>query len=219
MSAAGPMQKRDAPARASPELQGVALGHRPRAGSDSERLWIRAGGSHRIFCGDDARKARLLAAVLELKPEAGATLVVLGADVAALGGAARRALRERIGYLPPAGGLLSALNGWENIALPLAFHRPERARDIAARARPLIAGLGAEPRALFARLPEEMTLYEKKLAGFVRILLEAPALVLADDLMGGLDNREREYASKFAAAFHQACPGGTFVALENMLEA
>lgn len=219
MSAPGPMQTRDAPARPGAELQGVALGYRPPAGSDSERLWLRAGGSHRVFCGDDARKARLLAAVQELKPEADTTLVVLGCNVAALRGAQRRALRERIAFLPADGGLLSTLNGWENIALPLTFHHPERARDVAARARPLIAGLGAEPRVLFARLPEEMTPYEKKLAGFVRLMLEAPALVLVDDLMGGLDNRQREFASKFAAAYLQVCPAGTFVTLENMLEA
>jgi len=40
-----------------------------------------------------------------------------------------------------------------------------------------------------------------------------------DDLLGGLDNNEREHASRFAAVYRETCPGGTFVALETMQDA
>ena len=120
-------------------------------------------------------------------------------------------------FLPAAGGLISHLNAWENILLPLGFHQPGRLRGITERVLDLLAGLGTEPRALLGKLPEEMTLYEKKAASCVRIMIEAPELVLAEDLTGGLealDERGRA-ATGFAAAYLATCAGGTFIQLDN----
>ena len=32
---------------------------------------------------------------------------------------------RRIGFVPANGGLLSNLNAWENISLPIAYHAPQ----------------------------------------------------------------------------------------------
>ena len=194
---------------------GMALGYEPPAehGGDG-RLWIAAGGRHVHVAGDVQRK-RLLSAVLNVNPEPGAKLVLLGADAGALGQAGRSALRARIAFLPAAGGLLSNLNAWENMVLPLGFHHPERLRGIAARVHELVAGLGADPGGLLAKLPEQMTLYEKKLTGYVRILLEGPELLIAENLAGGLNAAEGEMARRFPSAYFASCPPGTFVQLED----
>ena len=71
-------------------------------------------------------------------------------------------------------------------------------------------------RALLARLPEEMTLYERKLAGYVRMRLGRPRLVLAEDLGAGLGAGERRRAAGFAAAYLADCPEGTFIQLEDV---
>jgi hypothetical protein len=235
MNSAGPAAKSKAAAPGMADVRGIALGYEPPAGDDGEcRLWIPVGGSHRIVA-DRARTARLLDAVLDIRPEhrarkprlhaadvrpeRRARLVVLEAEVGALDFAERTALRARIAFLPAAGGLISHLNAWENIVLPLGFHSPERLHGIAGCVQDLLAGLGTEPHALLAKLPEEMTLYEKKVAGCVRMMLEAPELVLAEDLTGGLeafDERGRA-AAGFAATYLAACAGGTFIQLENAL--
>lgn len=216
MSSAGPATKPKAAAPGTADARGIALGYEPppeRGGNG--KLWIPAGGSHRVVA-DHARTARLRDIVLDLTPEPGARLVVLGNDVGALRAAERTALRSRIAFLPTDGGLISHLNCWENVILPLAIHHPKRVRDIAGRVLELLAGLGTEPHELLAKIPEEMTLYEKKAAGYVRILLEAPELVLAEDIAGGLDafNERGRAATGFAAAYHAVCAGGTFVQLE-----
>ena len=196
----------------------VALGYEPPADGDG-RIWIPKGGSHRVAGLSDTRKARLLSAVLDLKSELGARLVLLGLEVDELGPAERAALRARVAFLPAGGGLLSNLNAWENIVLPLAFHTPRRLHGAAEEVNDLLKELGADPLALLDKLPERMSAYEKKLAGYVRILLENPDLVLVEDLLGGLDAAERAGAAGVLPAYQARCPGGTFVQIEGSPEA
>jgi ABC-type lipoprotein export system ATPase subunit len=203
-----------APGRAAEALQ-VALWYEPPPDGTVGRVWIPAGAGRRTLPLNQAFKSRLLAALLQLKPQPGAWLAVLGADTGALRPRERETLRGRFALLPANGGLISTLNGWENIVLPLGYRDPARVRGAAPRVHALIERLGGDPRRLLAKLPEEMSLYEKKLAGYVRILLEAPELVLAEDLAGGLEPDERRRAAGFAAAYHAERPHGTIVQLED----
>jgi ABC-type lipoprotein export system ATPase subunit len=197
------------------EARRVALWYEPAPDAEPGRLWIPAGTNHRTVPVDQAFKARLLAALLELRPQPGAWLAVLGADAGAVSARERQALRARIAFLPANGGLISNLNGWENIVLPLGYRDPKRVSAAAPRVHALIERLGGTPRALLAKLPEEMTLYEKKLAGYVRILLEAPELVVAENLAVGLEPEERRRTAAFPAAYHAERPDGVFVQLED----
>jgi ABC-type transporter Mla maintaining outer membrane lipid asymmetry ATPase subunit MlaF len=218
MSHADPAARSDSDSRHSAYAR-VALGYEPPADRGDGRIWIPKGGSHRVAGLSDTRKARLLTAVLDLKPEPGARLVLLGLEVDGLGSAERAALRARVAFLPAGGGLLSNLNAWENIVLPLGFHTPRRLRGAAGEVSELLKGLGAHPRSLLSKLPERMSVYEKKLAGYVRILLESPQLVLVEDLDGGLDAAERAATAGFLPTYQARCPGGTFVQLEGSPEA
>jgi ABC-type iron transport system FetAB ATPase subunit len=186
------------------------------AGSDG-RIWIPAGVSHRIRIANPAHRARLLAAIFDMEPDRDLRLVLLGSEVNALRMEERIALRARVAFLPAVGGLLSHLNAWENIILPLGCRHPERLQGIAAEVHALLTGLGAAPERLLGKLPEEMTLLEKKIAGFVRILLEAPDLVLVENFAAGLDSAERMRIPYFATTYHASHPGGTFVQLEDVL--
>jgi len=195
----------------------VALGYEPLAdGTRGEgRLWIAPGGSHVVPAVSAAFKSALLSAVLELKPRKDARVVVLGAEIDALPPRARAGLRAQVAFLPANGGLISNLNGWENIALPVGYHAPKRLAGLAPQVCAMLEQFGAAPRPLLARLPEEMTLYERRLAGYVRMRLGTPRLVLAEDLGGGLGAGERQRAAGFADAYLADCPEGTFVQLED----
>lgn len=217
-AASRPVETNAAPA---PDTAGVALACELPADSDSDgRIWIPAGVSNRIRVANPAHRARLLAAIFDMvdrDPDRELRLVVLGAEVAALGRRERIALRARVAFLPAAGGLLSHLNAWENMILPLGCHHPERLKGIGAQAHALVTALGAAPDELLGKLPEEMTLLEKKITGFVRILLEAPDLVLVENFAAGLDSAERVRVPYFAATYHASHPDGTFVQLEDVL--
>jgi predicted ABC-type transport system involved in lysophospholipase L1 biosynthesis ATPase subunit len=197
------------------ELREVALWYEPPQQHRADRVWVASGTRHRTLALSRSFKSRLIAALLDLQAQPGARLALLGVDTGSLTPAARRALRSRVAFLPASGGMISNLNGWENIVLPLGYRDARRVKGAAPQVYALIERLGASPRALLAKLPEEMTLYEKKLAGYVRILLGAPELVVAEDLAGGLEPDERRGVAAFAAAYHAERPDGVFVQLEE----
>ncbi len=211
------MEADAAPAQAA-DTSGVALACElpAEAGSDG-RIWIPAGVSLRIRIANPAHRARLLAAIFDMEPDPDLRLVLLGAEVNALSLAERIALRVRLAFLAAAGGMLSNLNAWENIILPLGCHQPERLQGIAADVYALVTELGAAPERLLGKLPEEMTLLEKKITGFVRILLETPELVLVENFAAGLDSAERMRIPYFANTYLARHAGGTFVQLEDVL--
>src|SRR5258708_22964441 len=146
-------------------------GYEPPADRGDGRIRISMGGSHRVTGLSGTQKARLLSAVLDLKPEPGAKLVLLGLEVGGLDSAERATLRARVAFLAAGGGLLSNLNAWENIVLPLGFHTPERLRGVGGEVNALLKGFGTDPHGLLANLPERMSASEKKRAGYVRLVL------------------------------------------------
>lgn len=215
MNGADPVARADAAADGFPDAAGLALGYEPPENRGYGPIRVPAGGSHCVGDLNDVQRAPLVSAFLDAKPEQGARLVLLGVEATRLGAAERAALRARVAFLPAAGGLISNLNAWENIVLPLGFHHPQRLRGIAGQVHELLGRLGADPGSLLARLPERMSRFEMKLTGYVRILLENPELVLIEDLFGGLDAGECARAAGFPAVYLTRCPGGTLVQLES----
>jgi ABC-type transporter Mla maintaining outer membrane lipid asymmetry ATPase subunit MlaF len=189
------------------------LGYVTAEGDETpERIWVDAPGSHRVCA---TCKHELLAAMHELKPREGARLVVLGVDVGELPESERRTLLGKIGFVPAHGGLISSLNAWENISLPVAYHAPERLPGLLGQVHELLEQIGGVDENLLAKLPEDMSLYEKRLTGYVRALTEAPQLLLVENLGAGLGPTKRERAERFADTYHARCPGGTFVQLDE----
>ena len=191
----------------------AVLGYEPVPDEEtSERIWLEAPGTHRV-CG--GCKDELLAAILDLRPRAGARLFLLGADVARLPEPQRLALLGRVGFVPAQGGLISSLNGWENITLPVAYHSPGRLPQLHDEVQDVIDDLGGVEDNLLGKLPEEMTLYEKRLCAYTRAVLEKPRLLVTEGLAVGLGPTKRRRTARFAEAYHARCPGGTYVQLEE----
>lgn len=189
------------------------LGYEPVSGEETaERIWLEAPGTHRVAtsCKDE-----LLDAIHGLRPRGGARLFVLGSDLGRLAEAERLALARRVGYVPANGGLISSLNGWENITLPVSYHAPQRMAQLFDQVHEVLEDLGGVDDDLLRKLPEEMTLYEKRLAAYVRALLEKPALLLVETAAAGLGPTKRRRTARFAEAYHARCAGGTYVQLEE----
>ena len=190
----------------------AVLGYEPAPnGQGPERVWIEGPGSHGL---SPAYKNELVAALLDLRPRKGARLVLFGADVGALGEPERAALLRRVGFVPASGGLMSSLNAWENISLPLAYHAPRKLPGALREVRALMQDLGGVGDELLAKLPEHMTLYERRLAAYIRALLEDPDLLVLECVTAGLGPAKRKRAARFAEVYQARRPGGTFVHLD-----
>jgi D-methionine transport system ATP-binding protein len=189
------------------------LGYEPVPDDESpERVWLEAPGDHQLSC---AYKDELLAALHDLTPRSGARLVLLGVEVRELEEDERRRLLRRIGFVPAGGGLMSNLNAWENISLPVAYHAPQKLAGALADVHALLGELGGVDDNLLAKLPEHMTLYERRLAAYLRSLLEEPELLVVESLAAGLGPTKRRRAGRFAEIYRARCPHGTFVQFDG----
>jgi putative ABC transport system ATP-binding protein len=135
-------------------------------------------------------KTTLLSLLAGLEqPDAG-EITVLGHDLSRLTRAERARLRQRrIGIVFQSFGLIASLRAGENVALPLALAgEPERERE--ARARSALAEVGLDS-AFDARI-DELSGGERQRVGVARALAIEPAVILADEPTGSLDEENAD---------------------------
>jgi putative ABC transport system ATP-binding protein len=134
-------------------------------------------------------------------PEQG-RVTTAGADLTALGDAARRAWRaRRIGLVFQEFELLEYLSVLDNILLPYRINPALRLDTPArARARALAEGVGLGGK--LGRPPARLSHGERQRTALCRALVTEPSLVLADEPTGNLDpdNKERALDALFAYA-------------------
>lgn len=130
-------------------------------------------------------KTTLLGLLAGLEAPDEGEIDVLGHDLSRLSGAERARLRQgRIGIVFQSFGLIASLRAGENVALPLALAGvPERERDARARAALDEVGLGSS----FEARIDELSGGERQRVGVARALANEPAIILADEPTGSLD--------------------------------
>ena len=131
-----------------------------------------------------------------------------GRDIGALSEVERTRIRLlRIGFVFQRFFLLPMLTAWENIELPQAEARsPTRAR--AARTRALLEYVGLAERA--NHLPSQLSGGEMQRVAIARALANRPALLLADEPTGELDD---ETGEQVATLFDRVNRDGTAIVL------
>jgi len=131
-----------------------------------------------------------------------------GRDVGGLNEVERSRLRlTRIGFVFQRFFLLPMLTAWENIELPQAEARVPAA-ERTARTRELLEYVGLRDRA--DHLPSQLSGGEMQRVAVARALANRPALVLADEPTGELDE---ETGEQVAALFDRVHADGTAIVL------
>ena len=130
-------------------------------------------------------KTTLLGLLAGLEPPNAGTVTVLGHDLSRLSGAERARLRQRrIGIIFQSFGLIASLPVVENVGLPLLLANvPQSERASRSRAVLEEVGLG---HVVGARM-DELSGGERQRVGVARALVIEPALILADEPTGSLD--------------------------------
>lgn len=176
------------------------------------------GAVTRVHLPDDDAKAHFVTALLKARCEPGEELELFGELVASVAPQKRDKLRHRVGAVSPVVGLMSNLNAWENIALPAAYHGAPPLPEVAQMASDVLTALGAEPSYVFARLPDELGLLDRKIAAFVRLLVAAPELLVFDALEDGLSHGECRQVARLEAEYRARRPDGTVVYVDTKEE-
>jgi ABC-type lipoprotein export system ATPase subunit len=90
------------------------------------------------------------------------------------------------------GGLLQSLDTWQNTLLPVAYHAAHEVDVAVRRAHAIFAALGRKPGEFIGRPGNSLSLYERRLTGFVRAMLIEPELLVLDRLFEELGRDERQ---------------------------
>ena len=162
-----------------------ARGIDPVTAVDDVDLVVEAGSVVAIEGPSGSGKTTLIGLLAGLeRPDAG-EIHVLGHDLARLSATERARLRQRrIGIVFQSFGLIASLSASENVALPLALAgvpAPERIE----RAIAALDEVGLGP-AVGARI-DELSGGERQRVGVARALVIDPAIILADEPTGSLD--------------------------------
>ena len=172
------------------ELRGVVKLHRRgEAGAvralDGVTLGIQAGEFVSVLGRAGSGKTTLLHCVGLLTRPTSGSVIVEGADTGALGDGQRADLRgRRIGLVPRARGLLPGLTALENVLLPLRYAGIQRGAR--SRARELLDQVGLRDR--MHQRPDQLSVGDGQRVAIARALVRAPAIVLADEPTGEVDN-------------------------------
>lgn len=132
-------------------------------------------------------KTTLLGLLAGLETPDEGEVVVLGHDLAHLSPTERARLRQRqVGIVFQSFGLIASLRAWENVALPLALAGVPAAEQ-RRRSRAVLEEVGLD--AAFGARIDELSGGERQRVGVARALVIEPAIILADEPTGSLDER------------------------------
>ncbi len=93
------------------------------------------------------------------------------------------ARRGGIGFIPAAGGLISNLKTWENVTLPLWYHGRRQTQAVEETVSRWLTELGLDPQEwekFMASSAARLKPVERKLAGLLRGLVQAPQVLVID---------------------------------------
>jgi predicted ABC-type transport system involved in lysophospholipase L1 biosynthesis ATPase subunit len=154
-------------------------------------------------------------------PTAG-RLEIFGEEAAFLSEAARLALHARLGLVPEHGGLISNLKAWENLILPATFHHDVAPDELEGKVSALARRLGIAPDALAAmlgKLPDRLTMVERRQVALMRAALMKPSLYIYDHLHAGLDRAAGEAMLKATTAASETADGTVYLCPDDAVSA
>ncbi len=171
----------------------LVVEHPTAAGSlrvlDGVHLTIEAGTLVAIMGPSGSGKSTLLGVLAGLAQPTIGTVTIGSTEVTSLSESARIAFRKQaIGVVYQADNLLPFLTIAENVALQLSLCGDDV--DANRRTDDLLARLGLA--ALAGRLPDELSGGQRQRAAVARAIVHRPALILADEPTGALDDANAE---------------------------
>jgi cell division transport system ATP-binding protein len=170
-------------------------------------LAIEAGEFILLTGPSGAGKTTLLRLVLGAEAPTAGQIVIGGRNLARLGRAGIAALRRKTGMVFQDAKLLAGLPVLDNVALP-AEAAGDSSREARRKAFALLRDLGLKD--LVRRYPRSLSGGEQQRVALARALVNEPALLLADEPTGNLDE---ESASRVVELMSRAHGAGATVVL------
>jgi len=174
---------------------------------------IHKGDFSAIVTPDGFPEEKLLDLMLGMEKPGSGRITLLGSEITAMTENGLLEIRKKIALLHAGGGLISNLRVLENAMLQLGYNsdkKEDEIRDAAINALNRVGYCGS-----LDELPGHLTLFERRLVGFARILITEPKLVIYNAAFEGVQEKEREKLANLADQFHRETPGRTSLAITS----
>ena len=173
---------------------------------------VEAGAVCKIVTEAEYEKEVLIQALAgQIQPEKG-RIFLFEKDIWAISEKEALGLFQRVGLVFGEGGLVSNLKVWENIALPVWYHKGVPPSKIEARVADLLIRLGFEAEGLaeyVARMPGDLPVHEKQLIALVRALLMEPEFMVYEEMLKQLSPEVTRRVLELTREFHAGSAGRT----------
>ena len=168
---------------------------------------IMAGQVARFTCAVQAQREELWALLTGLQRPRHGRISWAGQDLYALPGRERLRLFQRVGAVPHDGGLISNLRAWENIVLPVWYHRGIDVSRAEAEIVRIFRELGLENesiRRLMRCLPDPLSAGERRWVAIARAMLMEPDIMVYDAPFTGVERDAAARLLRLIVQFHRA---------------
>lgn len=162
---------------------------------------LRPGEVATMFSESEESQVQFLDTLLGLRAPASGSVTVLGRDLYHERERIRIGVLARIGTVPENGGLISNLPVCENILLPAAYHRGSTAGLCESMVVDTLHSIGMsdeEALQLMVQLPDNLTLFEKRLVALLRLLVQEPLLCIYQSLFDDLEHTAAAHLAQLA---------------------
>lgn len=188
------------------------------AGFHEASFSIGAGVACKLVTESDLDRDLVLHLLLGSAPAERGEVALFGEALSEVTEERALALFSRMGIVWSGGGLVSNLKVWENILLPVAYHRGREPAACETPALELLRRLGVDDALVpgyLQSLPGELPVQAQRLLGCVRAALMDPEIMIYESAFEGLQRDVRARLESFAAWFHAQRPGRVSVYLSS----
>jgi ABC-type lipoprotein export system ATPase subunit len=182
---------------------------------------IQPGTEGLILVETAEQSAEALNCLAGLQAPGRGSIRLFGRDLGTLARDDRLKVLARVGIIPQDGGLLTALPVLNNILLPREYQPGRRPEGLAGELREAVRfceGTGGTDDDWMYQLPDYISLHQRRLAAFLRLMLSSPAVCIYENLTGNLPQRQKESLLTLARRYHQLQAGRISLYLEHVPE-
>lgn len=177
---------------------------------------VEAGRSALILTSGEDEGAVLLRLITGLTHPSRGALHVCGQSPGDLAPAQLYQLRRQIGVVPSNGGMISNLKLWENITLPIIYGKGQISAEAEEHVVDCLRRLGYSGNIM--AMPAHLTLYEKRVAAFIRATLCQPRIMVYGNCFEDMPAAARRVFITATAEFQAAAAERTSLYLASSAE-
>ena len=182
---------------------------------------LKKGFSYKIITKSDRERKMLLDTMLGIKKPDTGEVFIFDKEIYSIPEKELEELFKKIAVVWRYGGLISNLTIWDNIMLPVIYHREKDLKDMEEKVIQLCKMLDIDMRwgsQFSKKLCGSLSIDEKRLISFIRAFIIDPDIILYDSVFEGFDEKMVNILLQLTHKFHTKKCGRTSVFIHSYSE-